>query len=292
MHFVSITDGRRVEAFDIAVLARAYEALEARNRKPIGSVRIGSGRAMFAGADSPMSKIAGLGFTDERSSSPIPSVEAFNAAESLFFDQGAPAQVELSSLADPSLLPVLTERGYAPVGFEYVCGLRLDDLNAGEDSDDASHLRVVQVNANEWSAWLDVIVNGFSVPDTEGIASHESFTKDALQRSIGDFAATEGMRHYLGTRHVEGTTVSAGAAGLLLIDDVGMLCGAATLPEHRGMGVQTALLRHRIAEAAKAGCRLLVVTTQPGSTSLKNVQKHGFELLYVRLVLVKPAPLR
>jgi GNAT superfamily N-acetyltransferase len=65
------------------------------------------------------------------------------------------------------------------------------------------------------------------------------------------------------------------------------LSGAATLPEHRRQGVQTALLRHRLREAAARGCDIAVVTTQPGSKSQENVQKAGFSLLYARAVLIR-----
>jgi hypothetical protein len=51
--------------------------------------------------------------------------------------------------------------------------------------------------------------------------------------------------------------------------------------------VQTALLAARLADAAAAGCDVAVVTTQPGSRSQQNVQRRGFDLLYVRAVLVK-----
>jgi hypothetical protein len=51
--------------------------------------------------------------------------------------------------------------------------------------------------------------------------------------------------------------------------------------------VQTALLSVRLADAARAGCDLAVVTTQPGSKSQQNVQRRGFHLLYTRAVLVK-----
>jgi GNAT superfamily N-acetyltransferase len=66
-----------------------------------------------------------------------------------------------------------------------------------------------------------------------------------------------------------------------------MLCGAATLPAFRRRGVQSALLHARLAQARQAGCDLAVVTTQPGSKSQENVQRAGFELLYVRAVLVR-----
>lgn len=70
-------------------------------------------------------------------------------------------------------------------------------------------------------------------------------------------------------------------------DGVAQLSGAATLPDHRRRGVQTALLRTRLADAFHGGCDIAVVTTQPGSKSTENVQRFGFELLYVRAILVK-----
>ena len=42
--------------------------------------------------------------------------------EAELFRRGAPVQVELSSLADPSIAPQLTRCGYALVGFENVLG--------------------------------------------------------------------------------------------------------------------------------------------------------------------------
>ena len=72
-----------------------------------------------------------------------------------------------------------------------------------------------------------------------------------------------------------------------LCEGIAQLCGAATLPEHRRHGVQSALLRGRLEIAGRAGCDVAVVTTQPGSKSQENVQKQGFELLYTRAILVR-----
>lgn len=79
----------------------------------------------------------------------------------------------------------------------------------------------------------------------------------------------------------------AGAASMRLGEGIAQLCGAGTLPAHRGRGVQTALLAHRLAVAAAAGCELAVITTQPGSKSQENAHRRGFELLYARAVLVR-----
>jgi hypothetical protein len=70
-------------------------------------------------------------------------------------------------------------------------------------------------------------------------------------------------------------------------DGIAQLTGAGTVPAHRRHGVQTALLAARLVDAAAAGCDVAVVTTQPGSRWQQNVQRSGFDLLYVRAVLVK-----
>ena len=79
----------------------------------------------------------------------------------------------------------------------------------------------------------------------------------------------------------------AGGASLRIDDGVAQLAGAATAPAHRRLGVQSALLSARLADAADAGCDVAVITTQPGSRSHQNAQRQGFDLLYTRAVLVK-----
>ena len=98
--------------------------------------------------------------------------------------------------------------------------------------------------------------------------------------------SAEGLSRFVARR--EG--VIAGGASLRLGERVALLCGAATLPEHRRRGVQTALLAARLRIAVDAGCDVAVVTTAPGSKSQENVQRQGFALLYARAVLVRTAP--
>ena len=134
-------------------------------------------------------------------------------------------------------------------------------------------------------AWLDVIVAGFASPDEQGVPSHEEFSREVMDRTVGDMATASGFARYLAYR--EG--VLAGGASLRVCERVAQLCGAATMPAHRRRGVQTALLAARLADAAGRGCDIAVVTTQPGSKSQQNVQRQGFELLYTRAILVRAA---
>jgi GNAT superfamily N-acetyltransferase len=129
------------------------------------------------------------------------------------------------------------------------------------------------------------VVTGFASPDAQGVPSHESYPRDLLESVMADMASADGFSRYLARRD----GVAAGGASLRLFDGVAHLCGAATLPEHRRNGVQSALLATRLEAARRAGCDVAVVTTQPGSKSQENVQRQGFELLYTRAVLVRSA---
>jgi N-acetylglutamate synthase-like GNAT family acetyltransferase len=121
-------------------------------------------------------------------------------------------------------------------------------------------------------------------PDTQAAPSHEEFPRDVVERAERDFAAA-GVTRYVALHD----GVMAGGAGLRMADGVAQLAGAATAPAHRRRGVHRALLSARLADADAAGCDMAVVTTRPASKSQQNVQRRGFDLVYVRAVLVKQA---
>jgi GNAT superfamily N-acetyltransferase len=75
----------------------------------------------------------------------------------------------------------------------------------------------------------------------------------------------------------------AGGATLSLRHGVAGLFGASTLPLFRNRGVHSALIAARLARAAAAGCDLAACIAQPGSTSNRNVVRHGFSTLYTRV---------
>ncbi len=127
-----------------------------------------------------------------------------------------------------------------------------------------------------------MVVDGVAHPDTEGLPAHEDFPRDVITAAERDLVAA-GSARYVARRD----GVVAGGAGLRITGAIAQLTGAATAPAHRRRGVQTALLEARLADAARAGCEIAVVTTQPGSKSQQNVQRRGFDLLYARAVLVR-----
>lgn len=227
---------------------------------------LAGGLASFAEADSPFNKIIGLGFDG------LPDPAELAEVEQAFAERDAPVQVELSQLAGSAAGVFFTERGYRLESFENVLGRRLADHDRPAD--------VRLIGDAELEPWLAMVADATAVADTEGLPAHEDFPRETLIRALRGMA---GVRRYVAVRDGE----FAGGASFRVTDGIAQFTGAATLPAFRRQGVQTALLRARLAAATAAGCDIAVVTTQPGSKSQQNVQRQGFDLLYARAILVK-----
>lgn len=273
--FCDVGLAARIERGESQLIAEGAAAAALRRPEtPAFSLSIAGGQAVWAGAGSPFNKIAGWGFAG------LPDPAELEALELRYAALGETLRVELASLGDPALALQLSGRGYRLVGFENVLGL---GLPAAPALPPPLGVEIRPSTTEELAAWLDVVVSGFARPDTQGVPSDEEFPREVLEWAIGDLAATPGFHRYVALR--EGTL--AAGASCRLADGIAQLCGAATLPEHRRRGIQSALLALRLADAAAAGCDLAVVTTQPGSKSQENVQRLGFSLLYTRAVLIR-----
>jgi GNAT superfamily N-acetyltransferase len=275
MLFASTSLAARIERAECRLLIDGAAACE--RRRPGTGVftrPLAGGVATLAGANSPLNKVAGLGFAGSLDEAEL------EAVEKAFATRGAPVRVELSCLADPSIGALLTSRGYTLQGFENVLGRGLPIESQGPPADGVV---VSPCSAGDLAAWFDAVVTGFASPDSQGVSSHEDYPREVLEGAMGDMAAADGFVAYLARR--DGAV--AGGASLRLFEGVAQLCGAATRPEHRRRGVQSALLAARLDAAGRVGCDVAVVTTLPGSKSQENVQRRGFELLYTRAVLVR-----
>jgi len=269
--FGSTRLAERIERAEMQMITSATEVARQRVGATVFVVPIAGGAACYAGDGSPLNKIVGLGFGG------VPDGDALDEIERKFATRGAAAQVELTNLADPAIGAALTARGFQLVSFENVLGRSLDgDLEAVTPPG-------VEVRpSDDPAAWLEVVVDGFAHPDDEGVPAHEDFPREIIENVISD-TEQAGAKPYLARRD----GVVAGGGSMRISDAVAQLTGAATAPAHRRRGVQTALLAARLADAARAGCDIAVVTTAPGSKSQQNVARRGFHLLYTRAVLVK-----
>jgi GNAT superfamily N-acetyltransferase len=272
--FCDVALAARIERAEAELISAASEAARQRGADPAGFViPVSGGVASFADQGSPFNKVAGLGFGG------VPAPAALDAIEEAFAARGVPVQIELAHLGDPAIGAFLTRRGYRLHSFENVLGLA---LTGAPERVAPPGVEVRPCGAGEFESWLRVVIEAFAHPDDDGVPLHEQFPDEALARAEHDLAAA-GAICYVALRD----GVIAGAASFRVASDIAQLTGAATAPEHRRRGVQTALLSARLADAAAAGCQIAVVAAQPGSKSQQNVQRQGFDLLYTRAVLVK-----
>jgi GNAT superfamily N-acetyltransferase len=267
----------RIERAECGLLEDAVRAVaDLHPERGAAVIPLAGGVAAYSGEGSPLNKVAGLGFAGMPAPADLEAVERFHA------HKGCPVQVELPSLADPDVALLLTGRGYRLVAFENVLGRDLTGEAGHPRSVPATDIEVEETDEEGFGVWLDTVVTGFLNPDDDGVPPHESFARETLEEVMGDMARAPGFARYLAYRDGQ----PAGAASMRLQNEVAQLTGASTLPAHRRRGVQTALLARRLEDAARRGCGVATVTTQPGSRSQRNAQRNHFELLYTRAVLV------
>ncbi|MFC8125637.1 GNAT family N-acetyltransferase [Streptomyces sp. NPDC057302] len=268
---------QRIERVEAQLIAQGSEAAHRRRADTAGFVfPFAGGVASFAEEDSPLNKVAGLGFGG------VPSATDLDEVERAFSARKSPVQIELAHLADPTIGALLTGRGYRLTSFENVLGLR---LTGERERVMPTGITVRPSGDDEFEPWLDVVAEGFASPDAQGVPSHEEFPREVIARAVRDLTAAAGVVRRVALR--DGVIV--GGASFRMAEGVAQLTGATTAPAHRRRGVQTALLSSRLADVAAAGCDVAVVTTQPGSKSQQNAQRQGFDLLYTRAILVKEA---
>jgi hypothetical protein len=227
-------------------------------------IEVAGAYAMFDGAVSMLTQTFGLGLFQE-----ITNVE-MEALENFFRERGAPVFHEVSPLASEGLLTLLGERGYRPVELTSVMfrpiGRDADDMPA--PGNDQINVRVI--GEDEHELWAQTATRGWS-EFTEFADQIHNLSLVGAKRAGGSSFLAE----------LDGQPVATGA--MSICEGVALLAGASTVPEGRRQGAQLALLASRLRFAAERGCDIAMMCAQPGSTSQRNAERHGFRIAYTRI---------
>jgi hypothetical protein len=186
--------------------------------------------------------------------------------EAFFRERGVPTFHEVSPLADASVVPQLSERGYQP--FEFTSVL---------------YKPIEQDHTPHQSPGVQVRLIGDDEPERYARTSAAGWRESGF----GDFmleigrvsANTQGQRLFLA--ELDGQPIATGA--LNVCDGVAHLAGASTIPEGRKRGAQLALLDHRLRYAAGCRCDIALMGALLGSGSQRNAERHGFRIAYTRI---------
>jgi GNAT superfamily N-acetyltransferase len=184
----------------------------------------------------------------------------------LDFHQGA-GELQLAPWAFPPGWERI-RRAHGLVEMDPWVKLACDADQTRPDADSA--FPITEIGPAQADEWAGVIADGF------GLGPH---LRPTLAASVGK----PGARHFIAWDGEQ----AIGAACLYQNGELGYLTTTATLPSHRGRGVQSALIGRRVKEAAAAGChRLVAETGQPApgrpNPSFGNLTRAGLRPQYVR----------
>ena len=249
------------------IWAAAPPSLAARHG--IEAARIGSSlcTAISEQPSTMLNRVVGLGLDQPATDDDLDAIESF------FARHEQPFYVSLHRRAKPSDLPARLEgRGFTPA-YAWMKFTR----GAEPPPPTETALRVELAKPEQVADFGDVVAAGYGL---------EPF----VAAWLAELPKTS-WRCYLA---YDGDD-PAGAAALFVHDGAGYLGFAATRPEHRRKGAQSALLAARIRDAVDAGCTTMVTETgeriplKP-SDSYRNILRFGFEEAYVRPNYLSPEP--
>jgi GNAT superfamily N-acetyltransferase len=261
LHGSDYTLARRIEALEAAGGLAAARSLQTHGGTQSAVEQHLGGYAVFAGVTSPMTHALGIGMDGASTHA------AFEAMERFFLERGSPVLIDLCPLADESVQGCVRQRGYHIIEFNNVMACALD-----RDPPSAGPVEITPVGPDERTTWGSLIVEGFS--------EMQPMTDDAAG------TVTNSCYNYeCQIAHIEGSR--AGGSGMNLHNGAAAFFGDATLTRFRGRGVQQALIAHRMRLARARGCDLAVACVIPGSASHRNYERLGFELVYMRVNVIR-----
>ncbi len=225
------------------------------------------GHMIFAGLNSPIGRAVGMGFDGPVKESDLERLEAF------YRSHHAPAQLDICPLSDASLLELVKARGYGIAELNNVLYRTLENLEAFSPSPE---IKILPGRPEEALQFSQIVTRSFFENGNEPAGFAEMLAPMfQCERTLTFFAQM-------------GQIPVAGAAGMMIPEHgTFALFGAGTLPEFRGRGLQTTLLKTRLQAAADAGCELAVVVTNGGSASQRNCLRLGFQVAYSKATVLK-----
>lgn len=214
-------------------------------------------QVVFDGADSPVTQTFGLGIFEELTGGALDEIERF------FLDRGAHVDHEVSPLAGIAAIGLLCARHYRPIEISSVMYRSVEETAPAD-------IKVREASPEDTHLWASISARGWTHQNPE------------LANFVEQFGAISCAREHSPCFLAE-LDGQPGAAGALCIHDgVALFAGAATVPEMRRRGLQSALLQERMRYAFEHGCDLAMMVAEAGGESQRNAERKGFRIAYTR----------
>ena len=263
-----VLNGRLVEAIEqseVDVLHSRLSAIKGINGNPMGVdiQRFGNATA-FSVHNIPgpsFNLVKGLKDGDEKFVSDI--IDYYHGRE-------IPVRFELTpSQTSPALLTYLSEAVFYQTDFQTT-------LYAGlsyEIKPNNPQITLRRLKRNEFELFAEIYVKGFQMPE---------FLKDGIAENNEILYDNDNWNFFLASINEE----PAGIGVLFNENGIATLAAAATVPDLRNNGVQTALIQERLNLAKLLNCTLVVGQAKFASVSQNNMERAGMKVAYTRAIWV------
>ncbi|MGM0834609.1 MAG: GNAT family N-acetyltransferase [Bacillota bacterium] len=182
-----------------------------------------------------------------------------------------PVRFELTPAhASTELLHKLHRLGFYQSDFHTTLYMHISEVSTPA----AELLSIRKMEKHEVSTYADIYVQGFQMP---------AFLKDGVAQNNEVLFEHDQWTFYLAS--IDGEP--AGIGVVFIKDHIATLAAAATLPYFRNRGIQRALLQHRIFQAYREECSLMVGQAKFGSVSQNNMERAGLRIAYTKGIWVK-----
>jgi GNAT superfamily N-acetyltransferase len=185
-----------------------------------------------------------------------------------------PVRFELTPAHTSSeLLTFLSEAGYYHNDFHTTLYTPLEGLETNNELSDKK-INIRKLNRNEFNTFAEIYIRGFQMP---------AFLKNGVAQNNEILYDNKNWTFFLASYE----NMPAGIGVLFIKDRIATLAAAATIPELRNIGIQSALLKHRIHQAKLQECDLIVGQAKFGSVSQNNMERVGLKIAYTKAIWIK-----
>lgn len=186
-------------------------------------------------------------------------------------DRGIPVRFELApTQVSPDLLSYLSEAGLYQTDFHTTLygaiSHELEPINP--------KVNIRKLKKNEFDKFADIYTRGFQMP---------AFLKTGIAQNNEVLYDNDNWSFYLASVENE----PAGIGVLFIKDGITTLAAAATVPELRNYGVQSALITARINQAKILRSKLVVGQARFSSVSQNNLERAGMKIAYTKEIWVE-----
>ena len=260
--------GRQLEqasAEDMTRFAAALASMEPERGSMTYPLR--GGHVILTGSGMFVNRAMAVGYEEPLTANDLAELEARSA------EVGVAPSVDVCEFTHPDVEPLLLANGYVPDG--QTAGLVLDPTTDRPRPPAPTSVKAVVVETDaDLQRWQDATAIGWGHADTDRRSASDAFAAAAHATQTPGLLLAVGDDRAPGNRVANGVVV--GCSALSIRDGVAILGGMSTLPEHRGNGVQQAMIGQRLAMARLAECSLAGTQAELDSGSMRNLVRAGF----------------